>query len=67
MTVAQVGMNRGTQLTYVVCFAVGLVGIALALLCWGAAEVRANPGEVFFLTAIGGVWLFPPPISDIDS
>ena len=31
--------------------------VAVALHLWGAAEVRANPGDVFFLTFVGTVWL----------
>ena len=37
--------------------ATGLIMIAVALHLWGAAEVRADAGEVFFLTALGTVWL----------
>ncbi len=31
--------------------------IAAALHLWGAAEIRADPGEVCFLTFVGAVWL----------
>jgi uncharacterized membrane protein YjfL (UPF0719 family) len=31
--------------------------VAVALHVWGAAEVRADPGEVFFLTLGGAIWL----------
>ena len=31
--------------------------VAVALHLWGAAEVRANAGNVFFLTFVGTVWL----------
>ena len=31
--------------------------VAVALHLWGAAEVRANAGDVFFLTFVGTVWL----------
>ena len=37
--------------------ATGLIMIAVALRLWGAAEVRADAGEVLFLTALGAVWL----------
>ena len=35
----------------------GLALIAAALHFWGAQEIRADIGEVVFLTLMGGVWL----------
>jgi hypothetical protein len=42
----------------VACGAASLIGIAVALHLRGAAEIRANPGEVVFLTGIGAAGLF---------
>ena len=39
------------------CIVVSLALIAIALHLWGAAEVRASTGEVFFLTFVGAIWL----------
>ncbi len=35
-----------------------LLLIAIALNFWGAAEIRSEPGEIFFLTLLGGLGLF---------
>jgi uncharacterized membrane protein YjfL (UPF0719 family) len=39
------------------CFAAGVIMIAMALPWWGAAEIRADLGEVISLTVVGIVWL----------
>jgi uncharacterized membrane protein YjfL (UPF0719 family) len=50
-------MNSSLRWFFYACVATGLLLIALALRFWGAAEIRADIGEVVFLTLIGGVWL----------
>jgi uncharacterized membrane protein YjfL (UPF0719 family) len=40
-----------------VTIAASLIIIAVALHLWGAEEVRADVAQVFFLTALGAVWL----------
>jgi hypothetical protein len=46
------------RLVYGVCAATSLIMIAVALHLWGAAEIRADPGEVCFLTLAGAAWLW---------
>lgn len=49
---------RGIRLwTFNLTVIASLVLIATGLHFWGAAEVRANGSEVFWLTLIGAVWL----------
>ena len=50
-------MNSGARWLFGVCFAANLLMIAIALSSWGAAEIRANGGEVLFLTGAGAAWL----------
>src|SRR5207247_3264261 len=50
-------MKSGILWVFGVCAAASLIMIAMALYLWGAAEIRANPIEVLFLTVIGAVWL----------
>ena len=38
------------------CVATSLAAIACALHFWGATEVRTQPGELLFLTLLGGFW-----------
>lgn len=40
-----------------VCFAASLILVAAALHLWGAAEIRADSSEVFFLTFTAAIWL----------
>jgi hypothetical protein len=42
---------------FVVCVAASLFLIVVGLHWWGAAEVRADPSEVIFLTFVAIVWL----------
>lgn len=42
---------------FVACAAACLTMMAVALHLWGAAEIRANPGEVIFLCFMGAFWL----------
>jgi len=50
-------MNGSIRFVFGACVAVSLIMVAVALRLWGAAEVRSNAGEVFFLTLVGAVWL----------
>jgi len=50
-------MTPGTPWAFNVSVAASLLLIAGGLHLWGAAEVRANPGEIIFLTFLGAVWL----------
>jgi uncharacterized membrane protein YjfL (UPF0719 family) len=50
-------MNSGLSWVFGICVATCLVMVGVALHLWGAAEIRANPGEVLFLTLVGAVWL----------
>jgi hypothetical protein len=46
------------RLTYNVCAAASLMMVACALHFWGAAEIRAEPREVCFLTLVCAGWLW---------
>jgi hypothetical protein len=50
-------MKRNISWISGVCVASWLVMVGVALHLWGAAEIRANPGEVLFLTFTGAIWL----------
>jgi uncharacterized membrane protein YjfL (UPF0719 family) len=50
-------MNSSIRWVFGVCVAASLIMIALALHLWGAAEIRADGGEVFWLTFVGAIWL----------
>jgi uncharacterized membrane protein YjfL (UPF0719 family) len=50
-------MKTGIRWVFALCAAASVAMIAVALHRWGAAEVRADPGEVFWLTLAGGIWL----------
>jgi hypothetical protein len=45
-------MKSSLRWAFGFCVAGNLILIAVALHLWGAAEIRADAGEVFFLTAI---------------
>lgn len=49
-------MNSGLRWIFGVCAVVSLIMVAVALHFWGAEEIRAEPGEVFFLTFAGALW-----------
>jgi len=49
-------MNGGFRWVYVACAAACLILVAVMLHLWGAAEIRANPSEVIFLTVAGVFW-----------
>ncbi len=51
-------MSGYLRVVYGFCFGAGLLLIVVALQKWGAAEIRAEPEEVVFLTGAGLVWLF---------
>lgn len=51
-------MSNSARWIYGACVGGGLAFTAVALHFWGAAEIRANPGEVVFLTGAAAVWLF---------
>src|SRR6266571_6620168 len=55
--VAQVKMKSSVRWAFGFCVTASLIMVAVALHLWGAAEVRANAGDVFFLTFVGTVWL----------
>src|SRR5437660_1146041 len=50
-------MSRSMRWRFGVCVAASLMMTAVALHLWGATEIRANAGEVLFLTFGGAVWL----------
>lgn len=50
-------MNRGTSWAFYLCAIAALTLVAVTLEFWGAAEIRATPTEVFFLTFVAAVWL----------
>jgi hypothetical protein len=50
-------MSSTARWVFGACIAASVLMIALALWQWGAAEIRENAGEIFFLTAGGAVWL----------
>jgi uncharacterized membrane protein YjfL (UPF0719 family) len=50
-------MSRTAPWAFTLCVTASLLLIAVGLHFWGAAEVRAHAGEVFWLTFIGAVWL----------
>jgi uncharacterized membrane protein YjfL (UPF0719 family) len=50
-------MNSSMRWVFGFCVAASLIMTAVALHLWGAAEIRANAGEVLFLTFGGAVWL----------
>lgn len=50
-------MDTGKSWVFGVTILTSLLLIAVALSFWGAAEIRANFGEVFFLTLVAAVWL----------
>jgi uncharacterized membrane protein YjfL (UPF0719 family) len=50
-------MNSSMRWVFGVCVAASLIMTAVALHLWGAAEIRASAGEVFFLTFFEAVWL----------
>src|SRR5436190_154339 len=50
-------MNSSVRWAFGFCVAASLIMVAVALHLWGAAEVRANASDVFFLTFVGAVWL----------
>src|SRR4051812_2333169 len=50
-------MNGSIRLMSGVFIVANFVFIAIALHLWGAAEIRSNAGEVFFLTFAGAIWL----------
>ena len=50
-------MNSSVRWAFGFCVTASLIMVAVALHLWGAAEVRANTSDVFFLTFVGAVWL----------
>jgi uncharacterized membrane protein YjfL (UPF0719 family) len=50
-------MNRSKPWAFYICAVSALTLVAVTLEFWGAAEIRANVPEVFFLTFIAAVWL----------
>src|SRR5947207_3391973 len=50
-------MNSSVRWAFGFCVAASLIMVAVAMHLWGAAEVRANAGNVFFLIFVGTVWL----------
>src|ERR1051326_1385277 len=50
-------MSRIARWIYGGCVAGSLILTATALHFWGAAEIRANPSEVVFLTGAAAVWV----------
>jgi hypothetical protein len=50
-------MNSGLRWIVYFCAVAVLAGIAVAASRWGASEVRADQGEIIFVTAMGGVWM----------
>jgi uncharacterized membrane protein YjfL (UPF0719 family) len=50
-------MSNTFRLIFGVCLGGSLISIAVALHLWGAAEIRANSGEVIFLTIAAAAWL----------
>ena len=50
-------MNSSVRWAFGFCVAASLIMVAFTLHLWGAAEVRANASDVFFLTFVGAVWL----------
>lgn len=50
-------MKSSLRWAFGLCVAGSLIMVAVALHLWGAAEIRADAGEVFYLTAMGTVWL----------
>jgi hypothetical protein len=50
-------MSNRKNWAFNLCVAASLFLLFIGLRLWGAAEVRANVGEVFFLTFIGAIWL----------
>jgi uncharacterized membrane protein YjfL (UPF0719 family) len=50
-------MNSSIRWVFGVCVAASLIMIALALHLWGAAEIRADGSEVFWLTVVAAIWL----------
>jgi uncharacterized membrane protein YjfL (UPF0719 family) len=50
-------MKNTLRLVFGVFFTVSLITVAVALHLWGAAEIRADSSEVFFLTFAAAVWL----------
>ncbi len=50
-------MKNTLRFAFGVCIAASLIAVAAALHLWGAAVIRANPGELFFLTFAAAVWL----------
>lgn len=50
-------MSGNARWIYGACVSGGLVFTAIALHLWGAAEIRATPVEVVFLTGAAAVWL----------
>jgi hypothetical protein len=51
-------MNSSLRWVFVTCAVTSLLLVAIALHLWGAAEIRADPGEVVLLTGAGAVGLF---------
>ena len=50
-------MRSTFLLLFGVCFTASLISVAAALHLWGAAEIRADASEVFFLTFAAAIWL----------
>jgi uncharacterized membrane protein YjfL (UPF0719 family) len=50
-------MDSNIRWSFYACVAASLLLVEIALHSWGAAGVRADGGEVIFLTLVGGVWL----------
>jgi len=50
-------MSSISRWVFGACAATSLAFFAVASRLWGAAEIRASGGEVFFLTFVGAVWL----------
>jgi len=50
-------MNSSVRWAFGFCVPASLIMVAVALHLWGAAEVRANATDAFFLTFVGAVWL----------
>ena len=50
-------MNSSVRWAFGFCVAASLIIVAFTLHLWGAAEVRPNASDVFFLTFVGAVWL----------
>src|ERR1044071_2995139 len=50
-------MNISIRWVFGLCVASSLIMVAVALHLWGATEVRANTGEVVFLTIVAAFWL----------